>query len=476
MNKKRFLSMMVVSIILLTMLACLVGSPASPTVTEAPSPTQPLATQTSRPTSKPPQNTQPAQTQPANQTGLHIVGYSNYTDSSGDFHIVGEIKNADTKALNQMELTVEVKDASGKSLLKDSNGNNVASLTISPSLDNLAPGESSPFEFNLSSDAGKPDTFTVKVTGQNTSSVQRPNIQVTNTQMVPSGNGSFYITGEIINLDDKPVEVHNLAGAMLDSAGQVVSTSLSYDYSAYLEPAGNSDELDRTPFIITLDDPGSSPSKWNTYLDAEAVDPIDEYDVSVKIANNYLDENKSVHLVGTVTNDSNVVLNTLIVAGLYAADGTVLDAYATRTPVNVGPGETVPFDISTFSNVNNNSDQANQVDNFSVQIDSYNTFESSIENVLLQTTNDTVAKNGSTWTVSGQVKNTSQKNLSSETVVVMVYDASGALMAVSWDDLFPKGDYYASGDVAPYTVDINFDPGADTSGYTFKTLVKGDVK
>jgi hypothetical protein len=466
MNKKRLITLMVVSIVLFVMSACQGSKQTSPTATSVPKTVQPQATQTS----------QPSQTSQTSQTGLYIVGYSNYTDSFGDFHIVGELKNGGTKVLTQMELTVEVKDVSGNSLLTDSNNKNVASLTFSPSLDNLAPGESSPFEFSVSSDAGKPDKYTVSVTGFNTSTVQRPKIEVKNTQMVSSEYGSFYISGEIINLDTKPVLIHNLAGAMIDSKGQVVSTSYSSDYSSYLEPAGNSDELDRTPFFITVDDPGSSPGKWNTYLDAEAVDPIDEYAISVKIANNYQDENKTAHVVGTVTNNSSVVLSTLVVAGLYAADGTVLDAYSSRTPVHVDPGETVPFDITAFSNVNNNAAQASRIDHITVQIDSDSTFETSIESVLMETTNDNANKNGSNWTVTGQVKNSAQKSLSSETVVVMVYDASGALIAVNWDDLFPTGDSYANGDVASYTVDIYFDPNVDTSGYTFKTLVKGDVK
>lgn len=478
MVQKHFLFVTVVSIVFLTMVACLAGSPAaSPTAAEAPSATQPQATQASQPTStgKPPEITQPAQTEPAHPAGLYIVSDSSYTDSFGDFYIVGEVKNADTKALTQLELTVEIKDASGKSLLKDDKGNIVASLTFAPSMDSLAQGESSPFEYRLASDAGKPDKYTVTVNGQATGTLQRPKIQVKNTQMVPL-NGGFYITGEITNLDNKPVLIHNLAGAMEDSTGKVVSTSLTSDYSAYLEPAGNSSALDQTPFSISVADPGNSPTKWTTYLDAEAVDPIQKYDVSVKVAGTYVDDSENGHIVGTVTNKSSDILSTEIVAGVYAKDGTVLDAYATTAPVNVDPGESVPFDISTFANVNTNHDQAGKIDNFTVQIDPQNTFKSPFESVLLKTSNDAVNKSGSTWTVTGQVKNTSQKSLSSATVVVMVYNASGALVASNYDDIFPSGDSIASGAVSAYTVDIHFDPSADTSGYTYKTLVKGDVK
>ena len=48
--------------------------------------------------------------------------------------------------------------------------------------------------------------------------------------------------------------------------------------------------------------------------------------------------------------------------------------------------------------------------------------------------------------------------------------------AVNWDDLFPTGASYANGDVASYKVDIYFDPGVDASGYSYKTLIKGDIK
>ena len=422
------------------------------------------------------QSSSTSQTQGTPQVGLFITSTSSYTDSLGNFHVVGEIKNGEPQTLTDMELTLIVKDADGKTLLSDPNQKPVDSLIFSPEMNNLAAGETSPFETIVDAIVGIPAKFDVTVTGQQTSTLVRPKIRIMHTQMKPSTNNSYFITGEVVNLSDQPVRIHALAGAMLDSNNNVISSAASLDYSAYLEPAGDSNDMDTTPFIIMVDNPGSSPAHWKTYLDAEAIDPINGFDVSIDISNHYMDDNNIIHIIGSVTNNTQSVLLMTIVAGLYDGDGSVLDAYASITPVHVAPGENVPYDISTFGNVNNNATEAARLDNFSVQIDSDNTWEPSIETVDLSASNGKVEKNGNTWTFTGQVTNTSAQVLSSETVVVTMYDENNTIMAMNWLDLFPSGNSIASGEVLDYSIDVYLDPEGESSNYTYITLVQGDVK
>jgi len=427
----------------------------------------------------------PTQRPAAAQAALAIVSQSSYKDSNGNFHVVGELKNGGTKALTSLELTVTIQDASGKSLLKDSNKNVVDSLTFSPMLDTLAPDESSPFNYTSSNDAGTPDKWMVTVTGQQTADVTRPQYEVKNTQMKPNGSGGFFITGEIYNKSNTTeIVIHHLAGAVLDQGKKIIAANTSSDYALFLTTAGSSNGMDSTPFRIDVDNPGGSPDQYATYLDVEAAQPgaVTSYDTRLDITNHYFDENNEYHLVGTVTNNSQELLTTVLVGGLYDKDGMGLDAYAAKTDVNIAPGETIPFDLNGFSNVDSDSAEADRLDNYTVQLDPYNTFPSSFQSILLKTDGDKYEKNGDTWTFSGGVGNPTDKLLTDERVIVEVFDENNKLVAVGSDTLTSGGDSIIGDGLIfknqfiTYKVDIYLKPGVDSSKFTYKTLIKGYIK
>ena len=489
MRPKFLLSVLALAMLLLVLAACSGNTPSPtaastavpPTVAPTPPPTATRAPTKVPPTAVPPTATStPLPPTATPQAGLHVVNFTTYKDSSGSFHVVGELKNSDKKILTQMELTIEIKDASGTSLLKDNNDKAVDSLTFSPMLSNLAPDESSPFDYTLDAGAGTPDAKSVMVTatGQNTSDVTRAAVQIQNAQMVASGEDSYLVSGEIVNKSDKPVEIRDLAAALVDNKSQIISADYSVDYAIYLQPTGDQNKLDTTPFYLRVNNPGTKPADFKTYLDVQEVDQPDSYAVKIDITNNYFDDSGAFHIVGNITNKSTDILTTQIVAGLYDKDGVVLDAYSTSSPVNLAVGEVIPYDISNFPNVNGNQSEANRLVHSTVQIDDYFTFPSSIETVPLKSTNDKTAKNepNTEWTVTGQVANNSSKNLSSVTVMVGVYDDKGNPVAVNYDYISPSGDSIAPGDVNSYKIVVVLDPKAEPTGYTVKTLVKGEVK
>jgi len=465
----------------LALAACSAGQP-SPTADPTPAPTVaptavPTVPPTAVPTKVPPTAVPPTATP---ETGLHVVNFTSYSDSNGDFHVTGEIKNSDKRILSEMELTVVIKDASGKSLLKDKNDKVTDSVTFSPMLSDLAPGETSPFDYFLDGSTGKPDpkSVSVTVTGQHTSDITRASVEIQHAQMVASGSDKYLVSGEIVNKSDKPVEVHDLAAALVDVNGKVLSADYSVNYTISLLPAGNADKRDSSPFYLSVNAPETKPADFKTYLDVQEVEQPDTYKVQIEIANNYFDDQGIFHIVGTVTNKSSETLTLQIVAGLYDKDGIVLDAYSTSSPVNAAPGEVMPFDISSFDNVNNNPDEANRLNHFTVQVDDYFTFPSAIETVALKSSGDKAAKDATAaqWTITGKVSNTTTKALSSEIVMAEVFDAKGKLVAVNYEWITPSGDSLAPGDVSSFKVVVPLEPGIDTTGYTFKTLAKGEVK
>ncbi len=474
-QKHVFAIVSVIAALALAGLAC-GGGGAAPTETPVRVATKalaPTATQAPKPTAKP--------TQAVAAGELVVANQFLFKDSTDYFHVVGELRNGTQKAVTDIELTVEVKDKDGQTLLKDSSDNPADSLTFSPLLYSLGPGQASPFDYYFTTDAGEPDSYDVTVTGQHTGEVNRGDLQAQNVQLSNDGSGSLYLTGELVNQSDQPVEIHSLAGAMLDKDDNVVAANAYGPVSRYLLPAGDPNEYDRTPFRVRIDDPGDVATQWATYWDADQVDPIDTYDITLAPQNNYFDTYSSLHLVGNVTNDSDQTLSISLVAGIYADDGTVLDADTWTAPFYLGAGESLPYSFDYFSSLNHNSDEANKATKSIVQVDPYWTSTTSFEFVPLETQNDNGSLDGDatdqTWKFSGDVTNTSDKDLSSLIVVVGVYDGD-KLVATNWTSVYPAEgqDAIAASATVPYEVSVYLDPKEDGTKFTFKTFVQGNVK
>jgi hypothetical protein len=492
MKNNRLISLLVALSFLFPALACsLAGaistqSSASPTVTpaQAASPKAAAQVPTTAPTAKqsPTQSQTAAPTEPPLHAGApppataEITSLSSYKDAGGNFHVVGEIKNDEKSPLTSIGLTLTIQDASGNSLLNDSSGARVDSLTISPMLDTLLPQQSAPFDYLLSSDAGVPDKYDVKISSTNTGDMESASLVIQNAQMKAEAGGMVYLTGEIVNKGNTPVQIYNLAGALLDKDKKVIAAASTYNLSTYLLPAGDKYQEDHTPFSIAIDNPGN-PISYTTYLEANQVEPRGASHLDLNIINNYFDGNDRFHIIGSLTNNSDGPLSTFLIGGLYAKDGTVLDADAAVTPIDIPAGQSLPYDISDFGNVNNNKDEAALVDNFTVQVDRSATLHPSTESVALKTSNEQLDKSSDpTWQLNGQITNTSNKTLSKETVMIAVYDAKNELVASDWTVITPASGSIAPGETSSFNLYVSLDPKSDRGSLTYKTFAAGDVE
>jgi hypothetical protein len=420
---------------------------------------------------------QPAANQPAASSELTLVSTFAFTDQWGRYYVVGEIQNNTSTAITSIGLTLELKDASGNSLLKDESGNSLASIPFSPLLYTLAPGQSAPFSYSYDASAGAPATYNVTIAGQAPSQATLADIKVEKDELIDNGNGSFHLSGELVNTGSHWAKINALAGSGLDSNNQVMTTDWSSTYTTLLAPTGDAAGRDRTPFSIEFPVPGTAVvTKWAVYTDAGITDAPTDYSLAVDIANTYFDSYNSYHLIGTLTNHSSVKLHTMIVGGLYAGDGTTLDASWSFIPVIIEPDASIPFDMASFSSVNWNAKQASRVSSFTVRFDPWATYTPSWEVVALGSTGDQVSKDGATWTFSGSILNNSGRSLSGETIIIAVRDAQGKLIGTTYSYVSPDGDAIAGGQTTFYEVSLYLDPTADTTGYTFQTIVQGDVK
>lgn len=339
----------------------------------------------------------------------------------------------------------------------------------------LSPGEASPFEYSYETKQGTPASFNVAISGQQTGSVNRASLTTENVQLVDDGQGWYYLTGELVNTSNQWAHINSMAGAVLDDSNRVLSADWTATYATEVAPAGDDAGRDRTPFEINFPNPGGA-TKWHVYLDADVTDSVIDYPMGVTISNTYFDQYGSFHVVGWLANNSDKLLDSLAVAGVYGADKTVLDSSYSFIPIPVKPGAKAAFSVSSFSSINYNPNQASLVSTTSIQADPWFTYPPTNAVVDLSASGETITKNGGTWTFDGSVSNTSDKSLSGATVVVMVMDAQNKLIGMEYTSISPSGDAIAPGETNSYSVQVYLDPKADTSGYATSTVVVGDVK
>ena len=413
---------------------------------------------------------------PANQSEELVIASTNsFVDKNGTYRVVGNVVNYGSAVVNSIQLIVEIKDASGYSLLLDENGGTTDNTSIYPMLYTLAPGEASPFAFSYQTSNGTPASYNVTIAGYQTGSANRAALQWEKVQIVDDGSGWYHLTGVLVNMGSQWAHVNSLAGAVLDDSNNVLSTDWTSTYTTELAPAGDTLGRNRTPFEVNFPNPGGS-TQWKLFWDADVIDNVTDYPIDVIVTSVYFDQYGSAHLIGWITNNSNQSLDSLVVGGLYSADGTVLDSSYAFVPVPIKPGAAAPFSISSFGSVNYNPSQASLVTTSSAQFDSWFTSPSSSEFVDLTATGETMRKDAATWTFSGNFINTSGRDLSYATVVVMVMDIQNKLIAMEYASISPTGQAIVSGETNPYSVTVYLDPAADATGFSTTTVVVGDVK
>src|SRR3989338_2202461 len=191
-------------------------------------------------TTAPPTSAPAASAPAADSTvaGLEVVQVTGYVDTYGYYHVVGIIKNQGDSPASEIELTIELKDADGQTLLED-NDAPVDSLTWQPLLYTLAPGAESPFDYYQSTDQGQPESYTVTITGRQTGDASEANVEVQNARLTTDGSSTWYIAGELVNLGDQPAEINGLAGAVLDDSGALAGTDYTLTTARHLAPAGD---------------------------------------------------------------------------------------------------------------------------------------------------------------------------------------------------------------------------------------------
>jgi hypothetical protein len=287
-----------------------------------------------------------------------------------------------------------------------------------------------------------------------------------------------FLTGQLSNAGSTPIKISSFAGAALAADGRVLAANASADFTGWLAPAGDSAGGDRTPFVIKMDGPGEAVAQAVYYVDAEAGEPQDSRgDVSIDVTNRFSDEFDDLHVSANVTNLGAATLTIRLVAGLYAADGTVLDTASATTPIYVAPGASVPVTFEYFDSLNRRADDQALIDRVSVQVDPLWTYGIPYPVAMLQTANEAKEQVGvAQYSFRGDVVNNTNAGLTSATLVLAIFDGNSRLVSSNWTIVYPESEIFEPGQTLPFDMSVYLPTGVDVSTYTFTTIVQGYVK
>lgn len=408
---------------------------------------------------------------------ITLLSQTAFLDRWGRFHIVGEVRNDSSQPLTAIELEVEITAADGSSLLVDETGNRVPVRRFSLMLTTLAPGEVAPFAYDYDMRLGTPAAYQVAVAGYQAGAVERANLVVEHLTLTDDGRGALYLTGEILNAGSEWVRIHALAGGVLDADGVLLSADWTPVFMTMLAPAGDIGGRDRTPFVIRFPHPGAEARTPTLYVDADLSDPPPVLPIAVDNTNAYFDQYGAYHIVGALTNQTALPIDLVLVAGLYAADGTVLDAAVQPLPLTLAPGERIPFEVSSFTSLDYNPALAGQLMSHAVRVDAGRISSPAASPVRLATSGDQVSQAGATLTVTGSAVNTSGSRLARITVLATLVDEAGAPLASGYAYIFPQAGAASigPGEALPYEVRIEFAPGVDAARLQMLTLAQGEI-
>jgi hypothetical protein len=507
MKRKSGRAMLAVSLALsLAILACAGGGPAATVVPTAPptapptaAPTQAAtqaqsATSVQTPTEAPQvtattaaEQATTAATAQATQAALNtsgtldVLGLSSYLDSSQRFHVVGLFSNGTNQAVKSVELTLGLTDSTGLSVLLDSNNQLTDTVTFNPMLATVAAGLSSPFDYHLSVANGVDTTgwkFKLEVTKSNAGDVSQADVQVTNDQTAVDSSGTVFLTGELVNKTNQPVQINVFAAAMLDGPGKPVAADTVLAVTRILAASGDAHGSDRSPFVIDLSGPvktGTTPAYYIDAVLAAAKDAGTAANIQLDLANTFVDGTNNVHVVASITNSGTETVTVGVVAGLYEKGGKVLDAAFENVQLYLAAGETSPVGFSFFPSVNGNNAAIARLDTYSVQVDPFWTFPTNYIPVNLEASNVTTSSLGAgsgEATIKGTVTNTTKKKLSSANVVVAVFSADGKLIAADFTGASPDSGAWAPGQKVNFQLTMQLPTSADPATVKFVTKVQ----
>ena len=279
--------------------------------------------------------------------------------------------------------------------------------------------------------------------------------------VIKTGGGEAVMVGELVNQNPVAVSVSSTAAILRDDANVHISVGKASVLPGMLQPAGDSLNQDRAPFKIPFYTALPQGATWQVFTNVVQTDPVDTSMFAIDQAVNvYADSQGRVHLVSSLRNNAERAFTVQILAGVYSITGSVLDDGLILLPVDLAPGEELPFDISGFNLLDGRAAQQARLDQYTLQVDAARTIPSEISwQKLAAEGNSATQEEQGMWIFKGRVTNTSGADLQKMVVIaVLKNNSTGALAAVSSAELVNPAGSIPSGVYMDYSIEVMADP------------------
>lgn len=417
----------------------------------------------------------PAQITPVPDLPVKVLSQTPVTDADGNVHLVGRVHNGSDTAVEGVTLAVAAVDSAGTSLLRAESGEVLPQEEFSPLVGRAAPNADMPFDFPLPPGAGLPAQSKVFVISYQPSQSGIIPLQVINMQWMTSAEGRAVLVGELVNTASFPVRVDSLAALANKADGIALSAAQGTLFPGILMPQGDQNQQDRAPFLIPFDLLPGEQMLPEVFTAVSQVNPLDGAPLAIdQDIEAYMDSVGTFHLVSSIKNPTDQPLGVLILGGLYAASGSVMDASGLLLPVDLQPGEELPFDLNQFKLINQKPDYQAKLDHFTLQVDPSRLTALKQVRVPVDAQNPQVqAGDAGKWTFTGEVTNSSSQDLQQIVVIAVVKKPTGTVSATAFAQLINPGGMLTPSMKMSYSIEVMADPALDASTLKTQLIVIG---
>ena len=171
-------------------------------------------------------------------TGTQILSSSPYMDTLGYYHVVGEVLNQGSQAVNYVQITATFYNQSNTV---------VGTAYTFTTLGTIPPGRLSPFDLFLYDVAQsvKVHHYTLNIQSSTTTALQQKLVFLSNSSYI--SHGYFYIVGEIKNTATQSANYAEVIATYYNSTGGVIASGYTFTNPTTVGPNSSA------PFELTLD-------------------------------------------------------------------------------------------------------------------------------------------------------------------------------------------------------------------------------
>jgi len=399
--------------------------------------------------------------QPTPENEVAITKVNSYLDVVGVWTFLGLITNNSPTAVTDIQVEVELFDASGISLYKSN---------ASIALYSLAPGESTPFTLTVSDNLPKLYKIKAVIVNKKPVELKRLAVDLSGAMTTIDDHGGVHITGKIINNSGQSAVINRLAAATFDKEGQIITAGAATVFISYLAPG------ESAPFRVTMNAPTSGTEKiidYKVYIDSESASPANIFTINIfQPPYTYVDTFGWLHVLGEVQNKGVETLNIRLLAAAFDGSGNVLDAASLDLPLPaLAPGESMPYDIEGWGPLNAGSKTLPQVTSFSLQWDPYWTWVIDKKYVPLVAVVNNYSYDASYGKFTGQVFNNSTGPVENTVVIVGLRNkTTGQIVGADYTTILEQ---IPEGGSAEYLVDIAIGSNIDPDSADYFVIAKG---